>query len=152
MTPDQATQGRPSEVLAALVSAVPISVDDAMAAVEAEDCGAVVSFSGVVRDHDGGRGVLRLNYSAHPSAERVISEIAAKIAGRYDGVRLWAAHRIGSLSVGDAALVAAVAAAHRGSAFDACRDLVEAVKFRLPVWKEQFFEDGDVEWVGIGDQ
>lgn len=139
-----------SKVVTAMVSDTAISLDAALSAVATDECGAVVSFSGVVRNHDDRRGVLRLNYSAHPSANRIIEDIATEIAGKYAGVRLWAAHRIGELEVGDAALVAAVSAAHRGDAFDACRDLVESVKFRLPIWKEQVFEDGDVEWVGIG--
>jgi molybdopterin synthase catalytic subunit len=150
MAGDEAKSPRNSKVVTAVVSNTAISLDTALAAVAAEECGAVVSFSGVVRNHDGRPGVLRLDYSAHPSANGVIEDIAAEVAGMYDGVRLWAAHRVGELKVGDAALVAAASAAHRGDAFDACRDLVEGVKFRLPIWKEQFFEDGDVEWVGIG--
>ncbi len=110
--------------------------------------GAVVGFAGVVRDHDGGRQVLRLEYSAHPHAEQTLFEVLAEIAAAEPGVRAIAAsHRIGSLQVGDAALVAAVSAEHRGAAFTACARLVDAVKERLPVWKHQFFADGTDEWV-----
>lgn len=140
-----------SRVLRAEVTGEPLSLDHALAQVDAADCGAVVGFSGVVRDHDGGKGVSALSYSAHPSAERVIAEVAAETAAKYDGVRVWVAHRTGPLAIGDAALVAAVASGHRGEAFAACSELVDAVKARVPIWKEQFFTDGSVEWVGAGE-
>ena len=77
--------------------------------------GAVVGFAGVVRDHDGGRTVTRLEYSAHPSAQQTLADVAAEIAADCHGVRAIAvSHRIGTLQIGDAALVAAVAADHRG--------------------------------------
>lgn len=140
------------EVVHAAVSDRPIGSDAALAAVDSAACGAVVGFSGVVRDHDGGKGVTSLSYSAHPSAERIIREVAEEIAARHDGVRIWVAHRIGPLGIGDNALVAAVAAGHRGEAFTACSDLVDTVKERVPIWKEQFFSDGTVEWVGAGTE
>jgi molybdopterin synthase catalytic subunit len=111
--------------------------------------GAVVGFAGVVRDHDGGRTVTRLEYSGHPSAQQTLADVAAEIAADCPGVRAIAvSHRIGDLEIGDAALVAAVAADHRQAAFDTCARLVDAVKARLPVWKHQFFADGSDEWVG----
>lgn len=113
-----------------------------------ESAGAVVSFAGVVRDHDGGRAVARLEYSAHPSAVQVLAEVAAGIAAQSDGVRAIAvSHRVGPLQIGDAALVVAVAADHRRAAFDTCSRLVDAVKDRIPVWKHQIFGDGSDEWV-----
>lgn len=127
-----------------------ISLDTALAEVDSPDCGAVVGFGGVVRNHDGGRDVTSLSYSAHPSAERIIAEIADAMAAKYEGVRIWVAHRIGPLAIGDPALVAAVASAHRGEAFAACSELVDTVKDKVPIWKEQFFTDGSVEWVGAG--
>jgi molybdopterin synthase catalytic subunit len=111
--------------------------------------GAVVGFAGVIRDHDGGRTVTRLEYSAHPTAQQTLAEVAAEIAADSHGVRAIAvSHRIGALRIGDAALVVAVAADHRGAAFETCERLVDAVKARLPVWKHQFFADGSEEWVG----
>jgi molybdopterin synthase catalytic subunit len=110
--------------------------------------GAVVAFAGVVRDHDGGRTVTRLEYSAHPSAEQTLADVAAEIAAESQGVRAIAvSHRVGTLNIGDAALVAAVAADHRGAAFETCARLVDRVKERLPVWKHQYFADGSDEWV-----
>lgn len=141
-----------SVVVNAGVGSTPLDPGQAQAAVESRECGAVVTFSGVVRDHDGGQPVRSLSYSAHPTAQRIIEDVALQVAGRHDGVRMWVAHRIGPLAVGDAALVAAVAAAHRGEAFAACSELVDAVKATVPIWKEQFFTDGSVEWVGIEEQ
>jgi molybdopterin synthase catalytic subunit len=113
-----------------------------------EAAGAVVGFAGVVRDHDGGRHVTRLEYSAHPLAEQTMAEVLAEVAATAEGVRAIAAsHRVGLLHIGDAALVAAVAADHRRAAFETCARLVDAIKDRLPVWKHQFFADGTDEWV-----
>jgi molybdopterin synthase catalytic subunit len=107
----------------------------------------VVSLAGFVRDHDHGRSVTALHYEGHPGATAVLDEVAAEIAAR-PGVRgVAVSHRIGDLAIGDAALVAAVAAEHRREAFDACSDLVDEVKARLPIWKHQFFADGTDEWV-----
>ena len=110
--------------------------------------GATVSFSGVVRDHDGGRSVTELEYHEHPTAAAVVAEVAAEIAARDGVIAVAVSHRIGLLRVGDVALAAAVSAAHRREAFAACSDLVDEVKRRLPVWKRQVFADGSDEWVG----
>ncbi|MCZ2403579.1 molybdenum cofactor biosynthesis protein MoaE [Paenarthrobacter sp. Z7-10] len=183
-----------TEILSARLSAEPITVQQAIDAVDAADCGAVVSFSGVVRNHDGGRDVARLSYSGHPTAERVMTDVVASVladfsagaGGRGKGaggesgddsgdgddggpsgagddggpsgdaasppatLRVWAAHRVGPLEIGDAALVCAVAAPHRQLAFAACAELVDRIKDQVPIWKEQYFADGSVEWVGAG--
>jgi molybdopterin synthase catalytic subunit len=136
-------------VLRAALTDQPISLAEHEDLVGHQSAGAVVGFVGVVRDHDGGRGVSRLEYSAHPSAAQVLSEVVTEVAGRSGGVRAVAAsHRIGVLEIGDAALVAAVAADHRQAAFATCADLVDTIKSRLPIWKHQFFADGADEWVG----
>lgn len=109
--------------------------------------GAVVSFAGVVRDHDGGRTVTLLEYESHPSAEAVLKEVAAQIAVEPRVRAVAVSHRVGVLRIGDVALAAAVSAAHRAEAFDACARLVDEVKARLPVWKRQVFADGTEEWV-----
>lgn len=141
------------EVVSAHLSASPISVDAAIAAVESDAAGAVVSFSGVVRNHDGGKDVLRLSYTAHPLALGVLAEVVNSLAQSTadpDGhpVRIWVAHRVGALEIGDPALVCAVASSHRAEAFELCSALVERIKAEVPIWKEQFFSDGSVEWVG----
>lgn len=143
------------EVVAALLSAEPISVEVAMAAVESQAAGAVVSFSGIVRNHDGGKPVTRLRYSAHPRAAQVLQEVVSSLAEGirdpdHHAVRVWVAHRVGPLEIGEAALVCAVASSHRAEAFELCATLVERIKAEVPIWKEQFFTDGSVEWVGAG--
>lgn len=135
-------------ILRAALTEGPILLTEHEELVSNESAGAVVGFAGVVRDHDGGRHVLRLEYSAHPLAEQTLAEVLAEVAAQAVGVRAIAAsHRVGPLAIGDAALVAAVAADHRKAAFDTCALLVDAIKERLPVWKHQFFADGTEEWV-----
>ncbi|MEV8506694.1 molybdenum cofactor biosynthesis protein MoaE [Actinoplanes sp. NPDC051475] len=109
--------------------------------------GAVVSFQGVVRDHDHGRGVTLLEYEGHPSAAAVIREVAMEIAADPDVYAVAVSHRVGTLQIGDVALVAAVSTAHRAAAFAACARLVDEAKARLPIWKRQVFTDGTDEWV-----
>jgi molybdopterin synthase catalytic subunit len=136
-------------VLRAAVTDQPISLAEHEDLVSHQSAGAIVGFVGMIRDHDGGRGVSRLEYSAHPSAAQVFADVVAEVAEASSGVRAVAAsHRIGVLKIGDAALVAAVAADHRQAAFATCAQLVDAIKARLPVWKHQFFDDGTEEWVG----
>ncbi|WP_327201619.1 molybdenum cofactor biosynthesis protein MoaE [Williamsia sterculiae] len=111
--------------------------------------GAVVSFTGAVRDHDGDRGVIALHYRAHPTAGEVVADLVAGIAAQVDGVRAIAvAHRVGDLVVGDVAFAVSVAADHRAAGFATCARVVDEVKAALPVWKHQFFADGTDEWVG----
>jgi molybdopterin synthase catalytic subunit len=109
--------------------------------------GAVVSFCGVVRDHDHGRSVRELEYEGHPSAAAVLAEVAAEIAALPEVYAVAVSHRIGKLAIGDVALAAAVSTAHRAAAFAACARLVDEVKARLPIWKRQVFGDGTDEWV-----
>jgi molybdopterin synthase catalytic subunit len=131
----------------AVVTAEPLDLTEYERAVTDRRAGAVVSFAGVVRDHDHGRQVTRLEYEAHPSAEAVLKEVAAEIAADPAVVAVAVAHRVGPLEIGDVALAAAVACAHRAAAFAACARLVDEVKARLPVWKHQIFADGTDEWV-----
>lgn len=134
-------------VVFARISETPITVEECADAVAAASAGAVVTFAGVVRDHDEGRGVLTLDYTGHPTAGAVIESVAASVTAEYPGVTIAVAHRIGSLVVGDIALACAVASAHRADAFAACARLVDAVKEAVPIWKEQGFTDGSTEWV-----
>ncbi|WP_326944713.1 MULTISPECIES: molybdenum cofactor biosynthesis protein MoaE [unclassified Amycolatopsis] len=135
-------------VARALVASEPLSVEEHARLVEDDAAGAVVTFAGVVRDHDGGKGVRDLTYEGHPSASQVIADVVADLSARWTGVRAVAvSHRIGALTIGDVALAIAVAAEHRGQAFTACAELVDEVKARLPVWKHQHFTDGTDEWV-----
>ena len=138
-----------TEVLRAALTDQPILLAEHEELVSHQAAGAIVGFVGMIRDHDGGRQVVQLEYSAHPSAEQVMADVLAEIAERCRGVRAIAAsHRTGVLQIGEAALVAAVAADHRQAAFETCAHLVDTIKARLPVWKHQFFADGTDEWVG----
>jgi molybdopterin synthase catalytic subunit len=126
----------------------PIELSEYEALVADESAGAVVGFAGVVRDHDDGRTVVRLEYSAHPSAQQTLADVAAEIAADCRGVRAIAVgHRIGTLQIGDGCHQRGVAD-HRAAAFETCARLVDTVKARLPVWKHQYFADGSDEWVG----
>ncbi len=145
---DPAMGEAPQRVRHAAVGTEEITVAAMAAAVADPRCGAVVTFDGVVRDHDGGRGVDRLEYTSHPSAPAVIAEVASEIAERYPDALVAVAHRVGPLAIGDSALVCAIAAPHRKQAFVACDELVDTVKQRVPIWKHQVFDDGASEWVG----
>jgi molybdopterin synthase catalytic subunit len=133
-------------VIARVVDA-PLSVAEHEDAVVDKAAGAVVSFAGVVRDHDGGRSVTELEYVGHPTAQELLAEIAGEFAARPEVHAVAVSHRVGMLGIGDVALACAVSAAHRGEAFTACADLVDEVKKRLPIWKRQVFTDGEEEWV-----
>jgi molybdopterin synthase catalytic subunit len=109
--------------------------------------GAVVSFQGVVRNHDHGRGVTLLEYEGHPTAVDVLRAVATEVAADPDVYAVAISHRVGTLAIGDVALVAAVSTAHRAAAFAACARLVDEAKARLPIWKRQLFSDGTDEWV-----
>ena len=140
-------RGAATRVAFARVDPAPITVEECEQAVASDSVGAVVTFRGVVRNHDDGKSVLSLEYSAHPSAERVIEQVAALVAAEFPAVRLAVAHRVGALGIGDVALACAAASAHRADAFAACARLVDEVKARVPIWKKQHFADGSTEWV-----
>ena len=128
----------------------PIDATAGEAHVVTSRTGAVALFRGVVRDHDSGReGVVVLEYTAHPDAERIFGEVLDEAHRDYPDVRLWARHRVGRLAVGDDALVVVAASAHRGQAFAACAELVDRIKARVPIWKRQEYADGTHDWVGI---
>ena len=127
----------------------PLSVDEVLAAVSDPTAGGTVVFVGSVRDSDDGKAVTALGYSAHPSVEGALREVAEEVAARHRVTAVAAVHRVGDLRVGDLAVVVAASCAHRGEAFDACRDLIDELKSRVPIWKHQVFADGSQEWVGL---
>lgn len=120
---------------------------DALVELVADDrAGAVVTFEGVVRNHDHGKAVTGIEYVGHPSAGDVMGEVVASFADR-EGVHAIAAqHRVGMLGIGGAALFVAVAASHRSQAFQCASDLVDRIKESLPIWKKQYLADGTHEW------
>jgi len=131
-----------------------LSLDEVVAAVQRTGHGAVVTFTGVVRDHDhaadgSSREVARLEYSAHPSAVEELVRSCERIVTAHEGVTVAAVHRTGDLAIGDLAVVLAVGAGHRAAAFDAARALIDDLKATVPIWKHQGFADGSDEWVGL---
>ncbi|HEY0260558.1 MAG TPA: molybdenum cofactor biosynthesis protein MoaE [Lacisediminihabitans sp.] len=123
----------------------PAVVEDFVLAAEH---GALVTFRGIVRDHDHGLSVTALDYQAHPDALRFLEDCCQTVAAE-TGLRVAAAHRVGSLEIGETALVAAVSAPHRAEAFAACERLVDLIKQNVPIWKRQHLDDGTAEWVGL---
>ncbi len=126
----------------------PLDVSEVVAALEDDGSGGVTVFVGRVRDHDGGRGVTGLDYSAHPTALDRMREVCERVAAEYAVHGVAAVHRTGSLDIGDVAVVVATSTAHRGEAFDATRSLIDTLKAEVPIWKHQRFADGSEEWVG----
>jgi molybdopterin synthase catalytic subunit len=126
----------------------PLDVAEVLAAVADAGAGGVVSFTGLVRDSDGGRDVTELEYVAHPDAEAALRRVAEAVAADLPVRALAAVHRTGLLAVGDIAVVVAASAAHRGQAFEAARRLIDDLKEQTPIWKRQVFREGDQEWVG----
>lgn len=137
--------------MSAEIRDTPLSVDEALARVRHPGAGGLAVFIGVVRDHSAGREVTRLEYSAYASmAVKEMERIAAEIEAEIEGVRVAAMHRTGSLEVGDAAVVCAASAPHRAEAFRACRELIDRIKSRVPIWKKEI-GPGGIEWVGWED-
>ena len=126
----------------------PLDVAEVLGALDDDTSGGLTLFVGRVRDHDGGKGVAGLDYSAHPTALAKLEEVCARVAEEYDVLGVAAVHRTGSLAIGDIAVVVATASAHRGEAFAASRALIDTLKAEVPIWKHQRFADGSDEWVG----
>lgn len=126
----------------------PLSVDEVLGSLADAAAGGITLFVGVVRDHDENKSVTGLEYSAHPTALAQLTEVAEEVGKEYDVLAVAVVHRVGPLAIGEAAVVVATAAAHRGEAFDASRALIDRLKQRVPIWKHQLFADGTDEWVG----
>jgi molybdopterin synthase catalytic subunit len=126
----------------------PLDVAEVVAALDDDASGGLTLFVGRVRDHDGGRDVDGLDYSAHPSALDRMREVCERVAKEYDVHGVAAVHRVGTLAIGDIAVVVATTSAHRGEAFAASKALIDTLKAETPIWKHQRFGDGSDEWVG----
>ncbi len=136
-----------AQVRLVAVSVEVIDADALRRAVSDPSAGASVVFTGDVRDNDHERSVISLTYEAHPGAEAALQEVAAEVAAEHEVIAVAVVHRHGPIPIGESALVAAASARHRQQAFDACVDLVEKTKQRIPIWKHQVFSDGTDEWV-----
>ena len=135
------------ELVYAVVTDAPVHIQELSKLVANPHSGAVVTFCGDVRDHDGGKEVASLLYEIHPSAPEQIKLITESIIGRFEIEKVAVAHRYGDIAIGETAFAVAVSAANRQAAFDACSAIVDEVKAKLPIWKHQKFTDGTDQWV-----
>jgi molybdopterin synthase catalytic subunit len=133
-----------------LLSEETLSLDRVVEEVRSDDAGAIATFTGTTRVHSRGRTVTHLDYEAYEGmAERVMAEIAEKLLERYALTAIAIHHRIGRVGIGETSVVIAVSAPHRGDALAACRDAIDELKERVPLWKKEVYEGGE-EWVGRG--
>jgi len=129
------------------VTSGPLDADSLVTLVDAEGDGAVVTFAGLVRDHNQGRRVQFLEYEAYePLAVRALQRIVDEARELWPGARVAVHHRLGRLEIGEASIVIAAASAHRADAFAACRYTIERIKQIAPIWKHENFDGGDV-WI-----
>lgn len=132
------------------ISHEPLQWPEVIDAVSGPGQGGIAVFCGMVRDHNEGKQVTRLDYEAYDEmAQRTMLQIAARIEAEVSGSRVAMVHRVGSLQIGDIAVLVAASAPHRAEAFTACRAAIEALKREVPVWKKEFSPDGP-EWLGQG--
>ena len=125
----------------------PIDLVSAMASVATAADGALATFTGMVRDHHNGRPVLRLEYEAHTTmADRQVARLVASARERWDVTGIRVLHRLGTLAVGEVAVVVVVAAAHRGDAMEACRWIIDTLKAEVPIFKKEWYAD-ESAWI-----
>ena len=125
-----------------------LSLDAVVREVAADDAGAIATFVGTTRAHSRGRAVIRLEYEAYEGmAEETMAEIADELRARYDLIGIAIHHRTGVVGIGEPSVVIAASAAHRADALSACRDAIDALKLRVPLWKKEIYEGGE-EWIG----
>jgi molybdopterin synthase catalytic subunit len=133
-----------------LLSDDPLSLDRVVDEVRDERAGAIATFTGTTRIQSRGRAVEHLDYEAYEGmAEAVMAEIAESLQARYELCAIAIHHRIGRVGIGDTSVVIAVSAPHRGDALAACRDAIDALKERVPLWKKETYDGGE-EWIGKG--
>ena len=133
-----------------LLSEEPFPLESVLARVESDEAGAIASFLGTTRVRSRGRTVLHLEYEAYGGmAEKVMAEIADELRARYDLCAVAITHRVGRVGIGETSVAIAVSAPHRGDALAACRDAIDALKERVPLWKKEVYEGGE-EWLGRG--
>jgi molybdopterin synthase catalytic subunit len=133
-----------------LLSEEPLSLDRVVDEVRADEAGAIATFTGTTRVHSRGRTVTHLDYEAYEGmAEQVMGEIADGLRGRYELTGVAIHHRVGRVSIGETSVVIAVSAPHRQDALAACKDAIDELKERVPLWKKEVYEGGE-EWIGRG--
>lgn len=131
-----------------LLTNKPIDIEQLSAQLNDHAAGAVNIFEGRVRNHNDGRAVQKLSYEAYlPLCESESQIILNEAASKFDCCQIVGAHRYGSLEIGDVAVWVGVSAAHRDHAFKACRYVIDEIKLRLPIWKNEFYADGETGWI-----
>ena len=131
----------------AWLQAAPLSMEALLREVQGDDAGGIATFTGTVRNHSRGELIDHLEYEAYePMAEKEMRKISRQVSERWPEVRIAISHRVGRLEIGDAAVMIAAAAPHRGEAFDACRFAIDTLKRTVPIWKKEFAESGTY-WV-----
>ncbi len=129
----------------------PIDAEPILRAVARPECGAVVTFDGVVRRTARGKTVTHLFYDAYqPMALKEMSKIREEAMGRWPIHEMAIVHRLGRLEIGESSVFVAVSAPHRGDAFEACRHAIDTLKKTVPIWKKEHYEDGEVWIEGYG--
>ena len=132
------------------LSDAPLSLQAAVDEVRSDQAGAIATFVGTTRAQSRGRTVVRLDYEAYEEmAEQVMAKIAAELVGRYELCAIAIHHRTGRVDVGEPSVVIAVSAPHRQDALAACKDAIDTLKERVPLWKKEIYEGGE-EWIGRG--
>jgi molybdopterin synthase catalytic subunit/molybdopterin converting factor small subunit len=132
------------------LSEEPLSLDAVVSEVRNDDAGAIATFTGTTRVHSRGRTVTHLEYEAYAGmAEKVMVEIAEELHARYDVCAIAIHHRTGRVEIGEPSVVIAVSAPHRHDALAACKDAIDTLKERVPLWKKEAYEGGE-EWIGRG--
>ena len=132
------------------ISAAPLDLAAAVAEAASDEAGAVATFVGTVRRSSRGRDVLYLEYEAFAEmAEPMLAQLADELTGKHGLCKVAIHHRIGRVEIGEASVVIAVSAAHRGAALDACREAIETLKTTIPLWKKEVYAGGE-EWIGQG--
>jgi MoaE-MoaD fusion protein len=133
-----------------LLSDEPLSLDRVVDEVRSDEAGAIATFTGTTRERSRGRSVTHLDYEAYEGmAEKVMEEIAARLRARYELTAIAIHHRIGRVTIGETSVVIAVSAPHRQDALAACKDAIDELKERVPLWKKEVYEGGE-EWIGRG--
>jgi molybdopterin synthase catalytic subunit/molybdopterin converting factor small subunit len=133
-----------------LLSDETLSLDRVVDEVRSDEAGAIATFSGTTRIRSRGRAVTHLDYEAYEGmAEKVMAEIAGDLQGRYELTGIAIHHRVGRVGIGETSVVIAVSAAHRQDALAACKDAIDELKERVPLWKKEVYEGGE-EWIGRG--
>ena len=129
----------------------PVTLAEVVEAVTDPSCGAVVTFTGVVRARSRGEDIDRLEYEAYAEmAERVLARIGGEVRERWAGARVGIVHRVGTVRPGEVSVVIAVATPHRADAFEGCRHVIERLKVDVPIWKKEWSSGGRAIWVGLG--